>query len=227
MMNNLSQKENKLRYERLQITSCAKHFICWRILFVFIQLTFVSPLDRGQDYAQVIFAKSITSMILASVNLPERPTVVIAPKKKPAVRIKKEEQLFHLIIIEVANRHEIDPALVKAIIMAESGYNPRAISKRGAKGLMQLMPKTAKDLGVEDIFDPEHNINGGVRYFKKLVDIFDGDIKLALAAYNAGIRKVRKFQGIPPFKATRYYIKKVFKYYEFYREQMAAELNRA
>ena len=72
--------------------------------------------------------------------------------------------------------------------MAESGYDPKAISKRGAKGLMQLMPSTAKALGVKDIFDPEHNINGGVRYFKRLVNRFDGDVRLALAAYNAGSR---------------------------------------
>jgi soluble lytic murein transglycosylase-like protein len=105
--------------------------------------------------------------------------------------------------------------------MAESGYNTRAISKKGAKGLMQLMPATAQELGVEDVFNPKQNISGGVRYFKKLVTQFDGDVKLALAAYNAGSRNVRHYQGIPPFKETRFYIKKVFKYYEIYKDQMA------
>jgi soluble lytic murein transglycosylase-like protein len=109
--------------------------------------------------------------------------------------------------------------------MAESGYNSRAISKRGAKGLMQLMPATAHALGVEDAFNPKQNISGGVRYFKQLVIQFDGDVKLALAAYNAGSRNVRHYQGIPPFKATRYYIKKVFKYYEIYKDQMACTEN--
>jgi len=122
--------------------------------------------------------------------------------------------------MEVAGRHEMDPALIKAIIMAESGHNPKAVSKRGAKGLMQLMPLTAKSLGVEDVFDPEHNIKAGVVYFKKLLNQFNGDVKLALAAYNAGSRKVRKYKGIPPFRATRIYIRKVFKYYELYKEQM-------
>ena len=134
---------------------------------------------------------------------------------------KKAERLLHPIVIQTANRHQVDPALVKAIIMAESGYNARAISKRGAKGLMQLMPATARALGVEDAFNPKQNISGGVRYFKQLVTQFDGDVKLALAAYNAGSRNVRHYQGIPPFKATRYYIKKVFKYYEIYKDQMA------
>jgi soluble lytic murein transglycosylase-like protein len=101
--------------------------------------------------------------------------------------------------------------------MAESGYNPKAVSKRGAKGLMQLMPITAKSLGVEDVFDPEHNISAGVGYFKKMLNLFDGDVKLAL---NAGSKKVRKYKGIPPFRATKIYIKKVFKYYELFKEQM-------
>jgi soluble lytic murein transglycosylase-like protein len=132
----------------------------------------------------------------------------------------KKEHLFHPIIIRAANRHDVDPALVKAIIMAESGYNPNAISKKGAKGLMQLMPSTAEALGVEDVFNPEQNISGGVRYFKRLVNRFDGDVKLALAAYNAGSKKVRHYQGIPPYKSTQYYIKKVFKYYNLYKNQM-------
>jgi hypothetical protein len=138
----------------------------------------------------------------------------------------KKERLFHSIILQAASRHEIDPALVKAIIMAESGYNPNAISQRGAKGLMQLMPSTAEALGVEDVFNPEQNISGGVRYFKKLVNRFDGDIKLALAAYNAGSNKVRHYQGIPPYKSTHHYIEKVFKYYKQYKNQMTEKMKK-
>ena len=138
----------------------------------------------------------------------------------------KKERLFHPIILQAASRHEIDPALVKAIIMAESGYNPNAISQRGAKGLMQLMPSTAEALGVEDVFNPEQNISGGVRYFKKLVNRFDGDIKLALAAYNAGSNKVRHYQGIPPYKSTHHYIEKVFKYYKQYKSQMTEKMKK-
>jgi soluble lytic murein transglycosylase-like protein len=139
----------------------------------------------------------------------------------------KKERRFHPIILQEANRYKIDPCLVKAIIMAESGYNPKAISKRGAKGLMQLMPSTAEALGIEDIFNPEQNISGGIRYFKQLVTKFDGDVKLALAAYNAGSQKVRHYQGIPPFKSTQYYIEKVFKYYKLYKNQTAHKLDKA
>ena len=147
------------------------------------------------------------------------PVLPGAPKRL-SNRTGLVEQRFDSLIHKVANRYEVDPALVKAIIKAESGYNPKAISKRGAKGLMQLMPGTAKALGVEDCFDPEHNINGGVKYFKELLERFNGNVKLSLAAYNAGARKVRRYGGVPPFKATRYYIDKVFEYYSLYKQTM-------
>ena len=137
------------------------------------------------------------------------------------------EWLFHPIIIQTATRYQIDPALVKAIIMAESGYNSKAISKNGAVGLMQLMPETAQELNIEDIFNPKQNIDGGVRYFKQLVDQFNGDIKLALAAYNAGSKTVRQYKGVPPFKETQNYIKKVFEYYQLYKDQIKEEVDNA
>ena len=139
-------------------------------------------------------------------------------KNSPSHSVRIREHLFDSIIRQAASRYQVDPYLVKAIIMAESSYNPKAVSKKGAKGLMQLMPKTAKALGVEDSFNPEHNINAGVKYFKQLLNQFSGDVKLALAAYNAGSKRVKKYKGIPPYKATQYYVKKVFEYHEHYRE---------
>ena len=133
---------------------------------------------------------------------------------------------FHGIIVQVAGRYEVDPHLIRAIIFAESGYNPKAKSKKGARGLMQLMPSTAKALGVEDIYDPEENIDGGVRYFRSLLDRFDGDVQLALAAYNAGSRHVRNYEGIPPFKATKRYIQKVLKFHEKFIMENAADSRR-
>ena len=135
----------------------------------------------------------------------------------PSYKSIKSKHNFHNIILEAANRYNIDPALIKAIIMAESGYNPKAISKKGAVGLMQIMPATATSLGVENLFDPVHNVDAGVRYFKRLLNQFEGNIQLAVAAYNAGSRKVKKYQGIPPFKATQQYVKKVFEYYQYYQ----------
>ncbi len=153
-------------------------------------------------------------------------TAALHERKIPTILIKREEILYGAIIEQASDRHQVDPALVKAIIMAESGFNSNAISKKGAKGLMQLMPKTAEALGVEDSFNPEENIDAGVGYFRNLLNRFDGDIELALAAYNAGSRKVRKYRGVPPFRATKYYIKKVLKYYQTYKGPMLAETGR-
>ena len=129
----------------------------------------------------------------------------------------KRERIYNHIIIEAGNKYGIDPALLKAIIMAESGYNHLAISKKGAVGLMQLMPQTADALGVEDIYDPHHNVHGGAKYFRQLLNKFNGNLELALAAYNAGTTKVRKYNGIPPYRSTRIYIKKVIEYYWHYQ----------
>ncbi len=141
----------------------------------------------------------------------------VSSKNNIKVNKTPPNTLFDPIIFQAAKQHQVDPALIKAIIMVESGYNPDALSEKGAQGLMQLMPNTAKWLGVKDSFNPEYNINGGVKYFKYLLIQFDGNIELALAAYNAGSKRVRQYNGVPPFTATRYYIIKVFEYYEYYR----------
>ena len=155
-----------------------------------------------------------------SASLQKKLLAVKPDQILPIISLNSAERLFQPIVLKAADRYKVDPAMVMAIIMAESSYNPKAISKKGAKGLMQLMPTTARSLGVKDSFNPEHNINAGVRYFKKLLNQFDGDVELALAAYNAGGRKVREHRGIPPFGATRYYIKKVIKYYRYYKTQI-------
>jgi len=131
--------------------------------------------------------------------------------------IRKRESLFTPIIAQAADKNNVDPALIKAIIMAESAYDPMAISKKGAIGLMQIMPNTAESLSTEDLHDPVHNINAGVRYLKSLLNKFDGDLELTLAAYNAGVGKVREYNGVPPYEATRYYVNRVFKYYRYYQ----------
>ena len=187
----------------------------------------VASIHNSQKLANSADKKPVIAKVVSSQPAEAKPPAVKPEHSMPSTKGSKAECLYHPIIVQAASHHQIDPALVKAIIMAESSYNPRAISKKGAKGLMQLMPATAQALGVEDSFNPKQNINGGVRYFKKLVNRFDGDVKLALAAYNAGSTNVRRYQGIPPFKATHYYIKKVFEYYQLYKNQMKVELDRA
>ena len=181
--------------------------ICLALTFAFIIIL----------YAFTAFARekaehqpSNKQMAASSVG---RADVVVSPG------LGKKARPFHPIILRAATRHKVDPALVKAIIMVESRYNPKAISKQGARGLMQLMPRTARSLGVKDSFNPEHNVNGGVKYLKQLLDEFGDNLKFALAAYNAGSSKVRRYGGIPPIKATQYYVNRVFKYYRYYMNE--------
>ena len=126
---------------------------------------------------------------------------------------------YDTIIKKVADRHNVDPALIKAIITVESYFNDKAESHKGAKGLMQLMPRTAKELGVTDILDPEQNIDAGARYYKWLLERLKGKHDLALAAYNAGIKRVMDYRGIPPFAETRAYVIKVQRYYKKYKQK--------
>jgi hypothetical protein len=154
---------------------------------------------------------------VAAERQPKSQSSKATVEKIPTVSGKKAEHMLRPTIFRIAHRHRIDPAMVQAIIMAESSFNPNAVFKRGAIGLMQLMPNTAKSLGIEDPLNPEHNITGGVLYFKKLLKEFHGDVTLALAAYNAGTSKVKEYQGVPPFKSTQVYIEKVLEYYQRYK----------
>jgi soluble lytic murein transglycosylase-like protein len=113
------------------------------------------------------------------------------------------------IVDEAAERHDLDPALVNAVISTESGWNPQAISNKGAMGLMQLIPGTAERFGVGNPFDPVQNIDGGTAYLKALLDRYNGDLTKSLAAYNAGERAVDRSGGVPPFWETRQYVRKV------------------
>jgi soluble lytic murein transglycosylase-like protein len=116
---------------------------------------------------------------------------------------------FQDVIARAASQHGVNPALIAAVIDSESGFNPRAVSSAGAKGLMQLMDGTARGLGVRDPFDPTQNVMGGARLLRQLLDRYKGDVRLALAAYNAGPAAVDRFGGVPPYGETQAYIPKV------------------
>lgn len=197
-----------------------KTFTAYQILVMLLLFTIQYMLMVQFNVFHVPFLQKQSKPVEAPVILQEEPEpVAIKVEKKDvfAHQIKKAEPLYNPIILEAANLHEVDLTMIKAIIMAESGFNRKSQSKQGAGGLMQLMPRTAKALGVKDIFNPHENIHAGVRYYKTLLNHFNGDEKLALAAYNAGAKNVRKYKGIPPFGETRRYVKKVLAYQRFYK----------
>jgi soluble lytic murein transglycosylase-like protein len=150
-------------------------------------------------------------------NVPDARHNLVLKEGWVRFRLGPNFEKYDPVIWRAAETYKVDYALVKAVIKAESNFNPTAVSRKGAKGLMQLMPGTAGDLGVTDSFQPEDNIHGGVRYLRYLLDLFNGDLKLALAAYNAGENAVLRHNGIPPYKETKTYIQRVLRYLQNYR----------
>ena len=146
-------------------------------------------------------------------NVPNDPRYkrIISEAPRPRTFISRHE--LEPVIARHSRRHGLHPALIRAVIKAESDFNPMAISRAGAVGLMQLMPQTAIQLDVQDMYNPDQNIGGGTKYLRQLLDRFNGNLPLALAAYNAGETAVDRYQSLPPFEETRRYVKKVLYYY--------------
>src|SRR5208337_2101671 len=160
-----------------------------------------------------------STIVIKEIKLPrksnnERNPVYARPQKVANFSSSRNMETFHSTVDEKAKLHNIDPQLVKAVIRAESNWNPDAISRKGALGLMQLMPSTAALLGVANPFDPEENIDGGVRYLKHMLERFNGNLTLALAAYNAGPKMVEKNGMVPSIPETVAYVKRVLEYYK-------------
>ncbi len=136
----------------------------------------------------------------------------------PAAVTTADPSQFDSLIQNSSERYGVDPALVRAVVKAESNFNQSARSPKGAQGLMQLMPDTARLYNIANAYDPTENIEGGVQHLRLLLDRYRGDLRLALAAYNAGIQAVEKYGGIPPFAETREYVKRVLNFHERYSQ---------
>lgn len=190
------------------------------IIFLFIMLmTFLHPyaalsadIYTFKDEGNATYFTNIPGPDRAKVRLPliQRQTKI---KSRPNYSTAEARKEYESVIAEAGTIFAVDPDLVKAVIRAESNFNARAVSPKGALGLMQLMPDTAREMNVSDPFDPVANIHGGVRYLSQLLDLLKGNLPLALAAYNAGPARVVGQDGLPHIAETRNYVGKVLNYY--------------
>jgi len=180
---------------------------------------FFALINASPAYAD-IYKYEDESGVIHLTNVPSNP-------KAKYVMILKEKRVFFpkginireydKLISQAAGKFNLDVALIKAVIKAESNFNHKAVSRAGAKGLMQLMPQTASSLNVGDVFHPADNIEGGARYLRYLLNLYQGNLTLALAAYNAGEGAVAKYNfGIPPYRETQNYVRRVLALYDTY-----------
>ncbi|HKU51952.1 MAG TPA: transglycosylase SLT domain-containing protein [Nitrospira sp.] len=170
------------------------------------------PSDSQAEIYQYIDAKGTISLTNVPSDTRYRRIDLHPNRLHPVL---SEEEL-EPVIRRFSRQHQLHPALIRAIIKAESDFDPRAVSRAGAVGLMQLMPQTAMKLDVRDLYDPEDNIGGGTKYLRQLLDRFRGNLPLALAAYNAGERVVDRYRTLPPIDETRQYVRKVLRYYRLF-----------
>jgi soluble lytic murein transglycosylase-like protein len=177
--------------------------------------------DRRRQKRRRHMRTAVLAAAMSGVPM-ARPLIAIFPVKvlHPHVDVATEfeavppSEAYEAIIQEAAAEYDVDPALIRAVMQAESAFHPYAVSRAGAEGLMQLMPALADEMGVSDSFDPRENIMGGVRYLKRLLDYHNGNLDLALASYNAGPGNVERYGGVPPFRETRNYIKTIKALYQ-------------
>ena len=174
---------------------------------------FAMAAEQGHEYAR--------NMLLHLGRQPEAPLLPCLRPDPPKTELVEgdtfdvetaggpQQREMALMVRKLAGQHGVDPGLALAITKVESGFNPRALSPKNAQGLMQLIPQTAARFGVRNPFDPEQNVRGGLAYLRWLLALFQGDVRLAVAAYNAGERAIERYRGIPPYAETRDYVRKV------------------
>lgn len=177
-------------------------------LLVTAHFLLADPVAQAEIY-QYIDAKGTISLTNVPSDVRYRRIDLHPNRLYPLI----SEQELEPMITRFSRQHHLHPALIRAVIKAESNFNPTAVSRAGAIGLMQLMPQTAVRLDVQDLYDPEDNIGGGTKYLRQLLDRFRGNLPLALAAYNAGEQVVDRYRSLPPIDETRQYVRKVLYYY--------------
>jgi hypothetical protein len=178
---------------------------------------FVMAAEQGHEYARRLlqYVRAQPNTQLPSCLLPEpvQPVKVVVAEPEEPVFVPKVRGDIEAIVHKLAPQYSIDPSLVLALISVESGFNPTAVSPKNAQGLMQLIPETAERFGVKKVFNPVENIRGGLAYLQWLMALFEGEVPLVLAAYNAGERAVERHRGIPPYQETRNYVRRITSMY--------------
>jgi soluble lytic murein transglycosylase-like protein len=188
-------------------------------LVIYIIFTLMAVFSSSAAYADIyryIDANGVMHFTNAPTSSSGDYKLFLRERTQPAPSWFYNEK-YDDLISEASKRHGVSFPLLKAIIKAESDFDPQAVSKKGAMGLMQIMPQNFKLLGLDDPFDPTQNINAGARYFKQLYDRFGGKLALSLAAYNAGPSAVDYYKTIPPYEETEEYVRRVLKYYYNYK----------
>ena len=186
------------------------------VILCIVSVTFAAPSTLHADIYMYIDEDGVYNF----TDAPPSPKYKLFIKERnPRPGKKNTLEKFDKYIKEASKRHRISIPLLKAVMKVESDFNPKAVSKKGAKGLMQIMPQNYELLQIKDPFNPRQSIMGGAQYLSQLLDHFDGNVKLALAAYNAGPNTVERSRGIPPIKETKDYVKKIMKYYALYKKE--------
>jgi soluble lytic murein transglycosylase-like protein len=190
----------------------------WHVIIAPLIMILVFTFPASADIYKYVDAEGVIHL----TNVPTQSGVkytLIMREKRVLLDRKLGENIsqYDELIMKASGKYNVEPALVKAIIKAESNFNHRAVSRKGAKGLMQLMPATAASLQVRDSFHPENNIEGGVKYVRYLLNFFNGNLPLALAAYNAGENAVLRYGGIPPYRETQTYVRRVLSYLDRFK----------
>ncbi len=186
-----------------------------RWIFKILIAGLISAIPTPKPVLADIFMYIDSHGVLHFTNAPTTSQYKLYIKERP--KPSEATKTYDPIIKEASIRYGLAFSLIKAMIRVESNFNSKAVSRKGALGLMQVMPNNLKSLDIGDPFDPKQNIMGGARYFKAMVDRFNGKLPLALAAYNAGPNMVERYKDIPPIEETRNYVKKVMEFFYLYR----------